>query len=150
MILDFKGSKSEDMKEIYKDFHLLNMDKEVSWVKSSVINVLCWGLFLNRKSTKKQLEQNIYILSFLVTSLPPTYNPGKHFKRKNRGQPHLFFLLLIPLPLYSLRENQCLQKKELLEKQFCGSLSGYGIFDNISHFPNSECGIGSRGKVRGI
>lgn len=40
MILDFKGSKSKDMKEISKDFKLINMDKEVSWVKSSAINVL--------------------------------------------------------------------------------------------------------------
>lgn len=41
MILDFNGSKSEDVKEIYKDFKLLIMDKEGFWVKSSVINVLC-------------------------------------------------------------------------------------------------------------
>lgn len=40
MILDFNSSKSEGMKEIYRDFKLLNVDNEVSWVKFSVTNVL--------------------------------------------------------------------------------------------------------------
>lgn len=59
-------------------------------------------------------------------------------KGRTEGNPKLPFVLLM-LPPFTLSENQCLQKKELLEEQFRGNLPGYGIGDKISHFPSSEC-----------
>lgn len=108
MILDFNGSKSEDMKEIYRDFKLLNMD-------SLLGEVLCYrcieAIFLSRKSTKKQQQQRNIFFPFPVTSLPPTYNPGKHFKRKSRGQPQPSLSPLDASPFYSLREPVSSKKR---------------------------------------